>query len=126
MKDQDKNIEQLFNRLADRTLCDFDWDRLRLSVAARLAGVPRRQRRIGRLSLVSAAAAAVLLLALTLRYRGSMPGWHSRVQPQQVVSGSATSEADPLLASTDPASILAHGALRVLVSNDPALAFPGR
>jgi len=127
MKDQDKDIDRLLDRLAEGALRDFDWEHLRLSVASRLAGVPRRKRRVGRLYLASAAvAAAVLILTLTLLYRGSTPARPSHVPPQQVRSEPAMSEAEPLLASTDPATILAQGPLRMLVSNDPALAFPGR
>ena len=122
MSDKERDIDRLLDKLADRTLQGFDWDRLHLSIVSRLTGAVRRGRQVSRFHVASVVTTAALLLlgtVLICHYLG--PSWYRRTEPTETTSNGTTSEADPLLACTDPDVILPRGALRMLVSNDPTL-----
>jgi hypothetical protein len=123
MKDEERDIDRLLDELADRTLQGFDWDHLHLSIASRLTGAVRRGRPVSRFHIASVVTtAALLLLGTVLICHYLRPSLYTHTEPKGTTCDGTTSEADPLLACTDPHVILPRGALRMLVSNDPTLA----
>lgn len=123
MSETDRDVDELLRRNADRQLAGFDWNRQRQTVmqgldAAR-ARKPRRMVVIG----VAAGVAAVLMLIAGYVCMGLLKdaGGNSTT-PAETVAVREGVDNDPLLASTDPTTILLTGSMRLRVSNDPTLA----
>jgi len=116
----DRDVDELVRRNVERQLAGFDWDRQRRTVMHRLeAG---RAGKLRRIIAVRVAAGAAAVLVLVAGYVGiSLLHGPDHNAAETTVSSEPT-ESDALLASTDPATILLTGPMRLLVSNDPTLA----
>ncbi|MEN6424290.1 MAG: hypothetical protein ABFE13_02930 [Phycisphaerales bacterium] len=119
----DRDVDGLLRRNAERQLAGFDWDRQRRTVMQHLAATQDRKPRRGIGIRIASGVAAGLVLAAG--YLGmSLLGGTGRdaMEPIETTTVRESVEDDPLLASTDPATILMAGSMRLLVSNDPMLA----
>jgi len=122
MSNNDRDIDILLQRNAERQLESFDWDRQRQTVMQRLAET--RIEKPGRVSAIRLAVGIAAVLALAVGYLCLSLLLRTRRDDTAPIVVTAVHQSigdDSLLASTDPTTILLSGPMRWRVLNDPML-----
>lgn len=118
----DRDVDELLRRNAERQLAGFDRDRQRQMVTHRLETARvQRPRRVIAIRVVAGAAAVLVLMAGYVGMSLLLAPARSATGPTEPPVTKASAESDPLLASTDPTTILMTGPMRLLALNDPML-----
>jgi len=120
VNEMDREADELLRQNAERQLADFDWDRQRQAVMKRLgdAGIRNARRTVA----IRIAAGAAAVLVVVVGYVVMHPLDRPDQGAAETTAASEPAENDPLLASTDPTTILLTGSMRLRVSTDPTLA----
>jgi hypothetical protein len=127
MNTENRNLDGLLRRNAERQLRDFDWDRLRATVLGRVVVTSAREGRSGGLfrrviaRAVVGVAAALILVVGYLGYLRVHTVGPEATRPSEIPTTGEFAGDDGLLASTDPETILLSGPTRLLAANDPLL-----
>lgn len=118
---EDRDIDALLRRHVEQQLAGFDWDGQRHTLMHQLASdwARRTGRRIPRKIIAGAvlmlATGCVCMILVNVVDRDA-------TGPIETTAAHEPVEGDPLVASTDPTTILLRGPARLLVCNDPMLA----